>query len=112
MPDRGAGAGSGRSVRPDPGNRLVRLEWVHVPREAREEGRVVIPQTVLDRLGLVSGEALLVEVSDDGAIVLRPIGDAAVELYTEGRVREFLEENGMPAALRDQAQRRATKAAA
>lgn len=68
--------------------------------ELDEHGQVSIPKAVLERLGVESDQMLLVEVTEDGAIVLRPIGVHPLELYGEVRISEFLEEDAMPAALR------------
>ena len=38
---------------------------------------------------------LLVDTSDDGAIVLRPAAVHQVETYDAGRIEEFLEEDEM-----------------
>ncbi len=60
-----------------------------------KKGQVSIPKAVLDRLGLEPETVLLVESSDDGAIVLRPAGVYPVETYSNARVSEFLEEDQM-----------------
>ena len=58
-----------------------------------KKGQVSIPKVVLDRLGIEPETVLLVEAGDDGSIVLRPAGVYPVELYSDARVREFLEED-------------------
>ena len=58
-----------------------------------KKGQVSIPKAVLDRLGLAPETVLLVESTDDGAILLRPAAVYPVELYSDSRVREFLEED-------------------
>jgi AbrB family looped-hinge helix DNA binding protein len=58
-----------------------------------KKGQVSIPKAVLDRLGLEPETVLLVESSEDGAIVLRPAGVYPVEVYSDARVSEFLEED-------------------
>jgi AbrB family looped-hinge helix DNA binding protein len=57
------------------------------------KGQVSIPKAILTRLGLEAETVLLVEVADDGAIVLRPAGVYPVEIYSDGRVSEFLAED-------------------
>jgi AbrB family looped-hinge helix DNA binding protein len=59
------------------------------------KGQVSIPKAIIDRLGLRPETILLVEVTDDGAIALRPAGVYPVEVYSDARVREFLEEDRM-----------------
>ena len=56
-----------------------------------KKGQVSIPKAVLDRLGIEPETVLLVEAADDGSIVLRPAGVYPVELYSDARIREFLE---------------------
>ena len=58
-----------------------------------KKGQVSIPKAVLDRLGIEPETVMLVETADDGSIVLRPAGVYPVELYSDARVREFLEED-------------------
>ena len=58
-----------------------------------KKGQVSIPKAVLDRLGIEPETVLLVEVTDDGSILLRPAGVYPVELYSDARVSEFLEED-------------------
>ncbi len=57
------------------------------------KGQVSIPKAILTRLGLEAETLLLVEVADDGAIVLRPAGVYPVEIYSDGRVSEVLAED-------------------
>jgi hypothetical protein len=52
---------------------------------------------VLRRLGLVGEQTLLVDVSSDGAIVLRQAGVYPLEIYSEARLREFEESDRMSA---------------
>ncbi|HQP44064.1 MAG TPA: AbrB/MazE/SpoVT family DNA-binding domain-containing protein [Thermoanaerobaculales bacterium] len=63
-----------------------------------KKGQVSIPKAVLDRLGLEPETVLLVESTADGAIVLRPAAVYPVEVYSEARVREFLDEDRMTTA--------------
>jgi len=58
-----------------------------------KKGQVSIPKAVLDRLGIEPETVLLIEAKDDGSILLRPAGVYPVELYSEARVSEFLEED-------------------
>jgi len=58
-----------------------------------KKGQVSIPKAVLDRLGLGPETVLLVEPTADGAILLRPAAVYPVEVYSDARVREFLEED-------------------
>ncbi|MBA2665437.1 MAG: AbrB/MazE/SpoVT family DNA-binding domain-containing protein [Trueperaceae bacterium] len=64
-----------------------------------KKGQVSIPRSVLSRLGLSGDEMLLVETSEDGAIVLRPAGVYPLEVYDERRIEEFLQEDEMPPEL-------------
>jgi AbrB family looped-hinge helix DNA binding protein len=58
-----------------------------------KKGQVSLPKAVLRRLGLTSEALLLVEVTPEGGILLRPAGVYPIELYSEQRVREFLAED-------------------
>ena len=58
-----------------------------------KKGQLSIPSTVLKRLGLTGQELLLVDVASDGSIVLRPAGVYPLEIYSDRRVAEFLEED-------------------
>ena len=62
-----------------------------------KKGQISIPKAVLDRLGLEAESLLLVESTDDGAILLRPAGVYPIEIYSDARVREFLAEDEMSA---------------
>jgi AbrB family looped-hinge helix DNA binding protein len=57
------------------------------------KGQVSIPAAILKKLGLAGGRHLIVELADDGAIVLRPAGIYPIEIYTDERIAEFLAEN-------------------
>lgn len=57
-----------------------------------KKGQVSIPAGILKKLGLEGGHHLIVELADDGAIVLRPAGIYPIEIYTDERIAEFLEE--------------------
>lgn len=58
-----------------------------------KKGQVSIPKAVLDKLGIEPETVMLVESTDDGSIILRPAGVYPVELYSDARVSEFLEED-------------------
>jgi len=62
-----------------------------------KKGQISIPKTVLDSLGIEAETVLLVETADDGSIVLRPAGVYPIEIYSDGRVSEFLEEDRLTA---------------
>lgn len=58
-----------------------------------KKGQVSIPKSVLKRVGITGETPLLVETTEDGAIVLRQAAVYPVEIYSDARVREFLEED-------------------
>lgn len=62
-----------------------------------KRGQLSIPRAVLRRLGLVGEQTLLVDVSPDGAIVLRQAGVYPLEIYSEARLRELEESDRMSA---------------
>ena len=53
------------------------------------KGQVSIPKSVLDRLGIREQTPMLVDVTEDGAILLRQAGVYPIEIYSEERIREF-----------------------
>jgi bifunctional DNA-binding transcriptional regulator/antitoxin component of YhaV-PrlF toxin-antitoxin module len=58
-----------------------------------KKGQVSLPRAVLDALQLEDTQWLIVDTTDDGAIVLRPAGVAPLELYDDDRIAEFLAED-------------------
>lgn len=56
-----------------------------------KKGRVSIPKTVMDRLGLREETMLLIDTTDDGAIMLRPASNYPIEIYSDERIQAFLE---------------------
>jgi hypothetical protein len=50
---------------------------------------------VMKRLNLRGDETLLLEVSDDGVIRLRPAAVLPIELYSAARIREFESETSV-----------------
>ena len=53
------------------------------------KGQVSIPKAVLDRLGIREQTPMLVDVTEDGAILLRQAGVYPIEVYSEHRIKEF-----------------------
>jgi len=64
-----------------------------------KKGQVSIPKSILKRLGLEGEAPLLVDVTADGAIVLRPAVVYPVEIYGDERLREFAEADSMKPAV-------------
>jgi len=58
-----------------------------------KKGQVSIPKAVLKRVGITGEAPLLVETTEDGAIVLRQAAVYPVEIYSDARVKEFLNED-------------------
>jgi len=54
-----------------------------------KKGQVSLPAAVLRKLGLEGRATLLVEATDDGAVILRPAAVYPVELYSDARAKEF-----------------------
>jgi AbrB family looped-hinge helix DNA binding protein len=54
-----------------------------------KNGQIAIPRAVMKRLALKGDETLLLDVTDDGAIRLRPAAVLPIELYSDARIREF-----------------------
>jgi AbrB family looped-hinge helix DNA binding protein len=62
-----------------------------------KKGQVSLPAAVLRKLGLQGASTLLVEATEDGAVILRPAGVYPIELYTEARIAEFDKANRLTA---------------
>ncbi|HLE66755.1 MAG TPA: AbrB/MazE/SpoVT family DNA-binding domain-containing protein [Burkholderiales bacterium] len=62
-----------------------------------KKGQVSLPASVLRKLGLEGKATLLVEATDDGAVILRPAAVYPVELYSDARLKEFEEANRISA---------------
>ena len=65
-----------------------------------KNGQIAIPRAVMKRLNLKGEETLLLEVSDDGVIRLRPAAVLPIELYSGERIREFDSESRVDEATR------------
>ena len=59
------------------------------------KGQVSIPSAILARLGLAGGRHLIVETTEEGAILLRPAGIYPIERYSDERLAEFEREGQM-----------------
>ncbi len=58
-----------------------------------KKGQLSLPASVLRKLGLQGAATLIVEATDDGAVILRPAAVYPIELYSDARIKEFEEEN-------------------
>jgi AbrB family looped-hinge helix DNA binding protein len=58
-----------------------------------KKGQVSIPKAVLSALHLEGEHWLIVDTTEEGAIILRPAGVAPIELYDDARIAAFLEED-------------------
>jgi AbrB family looped-hinge helix DNA binding protein len=58
-----------------------------------KKGQVSIPKSVLKKVGITGEVPLLVETTEDGAIVLRQAVVYPIEIYSEARISEFLVED-------------------
>jgi AbrB family looped-hinge helix DNA binding protein len=70
-----------------------------------KKGQVSIPTSILKKLGLEGGQHLIVEASEDGAILLRPASIYPIEIYTDERMAEFEKEGRMTEAERERVDR-------
>lgn len=52
------------------------------------QGAITIPARLCEACGLRPNDKLIVETSDQG-LLLRPITDESIEIYTEDRIAEF-----------------------
>ena len=63
-----------------------------------KKGQLSLPAGVLRKLGLEGAAMLIVEATDDGAVVLRPAAVYPIELYSDARVKGFEKANRLTAA--------------
>ena len=54
-----------------------------------KKGQLSLPAAMLRKMGIQGAATLLVEATDDGAVILRPAAVYPVEVYTEARMKEF-----------------------
>jgi len=60
-----------------------------------KKGQVSLPKAILQQAGISGEMPLLVDATDDGAIVLRQAGVYPIEIYSDERIASFLEEDRM-----------------
>jgi AbrB family looped-hinge helix DNA binding protein len=58
-----------------------------------KKGQVSLPKAILRQAGISGETPLLVDTTDDGAIVLRQVGVYPIEIYSDERIDSFLEED-------------------
>ena len=63
-----------------------------------KKGQLSLPAGVLRKLGLEGAATLMVEATDDGAVILRPAAVYPIELYSDARVKAFERGNQHTAA--------------
>jgi AbrB family looped-hinge helix DNA binding protein len=63
-------------------------------------GQLSLPRSVMKRLHLRGNETLLLDVSEDGVIQLRPAAVLPIEMYTPERIAEFERESEIDADTR------------
>jgi AbrB family looped-hinge helix DNA binding protein len=71
-----------------------------------KKGQVSIPKSVLTQLGLGGESLLIVDAMQDGSIVLRPAGVYPIEMYSDERVKEFLDADEMTLEEQQQVKRK------
>jgi AbrB family looped-hinge helix DNA binding protein len=54
-----------------------------------KKGQITIPRDIIKKLGLGENTPMLVELSDDGAIILRQAAVVPIEVYSDERIAEF-----------------------
>jgi antitoxin component of MazEF toxin-antitoxin module len=63
-----------------------------------KSGQIALPKALLRELGVEGSAHFAAEASQDGAIVLRPVGIYPIETYSEERISEFMEADRMTPA--------------
>ena len=74
-----------------------------------KNGQIAIPRAVMKRLNLKGDETLLLDVSDEGIIQLRPAAVLPIEIYSAARIREFESETTVDEATRSGVKDRLSK---
>ena len=74
-----------------------------------KNGQIAIPRAVMKRLNLKGDETLLLDVSDEGIIQLRPAAVLPIEIYSPARIREFESESAVDEATRNRVKARLNK---
>ena len=64
-----------------------------------KKGQLTIPRSVLRAAGISEESRVVLDVTADGAIVMRQVAVYPVEAYSGERVREFELSNTLPAAM-------------
>jgi AbrB family looped-hinge helix DNA binding protein len=54
-----------------------------------KKGQISVPKKIIDQLGIEGDSLLLVETTEDGALILRPAGVYPLEIYSDERLEEF-----------------------
>ncbi len=54
-----------------------------------KKGQISIPKKIIDQLGIEGESLLIVETTEDGALILRPAGVYPIEIYSDERLKEF-----------------------
>lgn len=60
-----------------------------------KKGQVSIPKSVLRKVGITGETPLLVDITEDGAIIMRQAAVYPIEIYSDARIAEFLEEDAL-----------------
>ena len=60
-----------------------------------KKGQISLPKAILQQAGITGEMPILVDTTDDGAIVLRQAGVYPIEIYSDERIASFLEEDRM-----------------
>lgn len=63
-----------------------------------KKGQITIPKGMMKKLGLTENSPMLVELTEDGAIVLRQAAVVPLETYTDERIVEFEREGRLSAS--------------
>lgn len=74
-----------------------------------KSGQVSIPRAILRKLGIEPDTTMIVDVTADGGILLRPAGVYPIEVYSPERLAEFAAEDAITpeeAKLRTRARRK------
>lgn len=57
--------------------------------QLNDRGSLTLPASIRKALGLKGKQPVLLEVTDDGAVTVRPVLVMPVELYSDEKIKEF-----------------------
>lgn len=73
-----------------------------------KKGQLSVPRSILRQVGITGDTPVLVEATEDGAILIRPAAVYPIEMYSDERVQEFLAADALSPEREDRLHRAAS----